>query len=117
MVDNMKLILLPSLGNRPKPTKGASHSQSLMTKRNFITEMLIAKVVYVLLGKEGSNIEVVPKEAKGLVEEFADVFPAELPKELPPLCDVQHQVDMVPGLSLPNRPHYHMSPKEHKELR
>jgi hypothetical protein len=90
MVDNMKLVLLPSSRNGPKPAKGASHSQSLLTKRKFITKMLTAKVMYVLLGKEGSNIEVVPKEAKGLVEEFADVFSAELLEELPLFHDIQH---------------------------
>jgi hypothetical protein len=90
MVDNMKLVLLPSSGNGPKPAKGVSHSQSLLTKRKFITKMLIAKVMYVLLGKEGSNIEVVPEEAKGLVEKFADVFSAKLLEDLPPFHDIQH---------------------------
>jgi hypothetical protein len=59
----------------------------------------------------------VPEEAKGLMGEFADVFPVELPDELPPLHDIQHQIDLVLGSSLPNRPHYHMSPKEYEELR
>jgi hypothetical protein len=90
MVDNMKLVLLSSLGNEPKPAKGASHSQSLLTKRKFIMKMLTTKVVYVLLGKEDSNIEVVPEEAKGLVEEFAGVFLAELLEERPPFRDIQH---------------------------
>ena len=58
-----------------------------------------------------------PEEAKGLMEEFADVFPVELPNELPPLRDIQHQIDLVSGSSLPNQRHYRMSPKEHEELR
>jgi hypothetical protein len=113
----VKITLLPSLGNSPKPTKGAGHPQSLLTQREFITEMLASKVVYVLVSKDNCKGEEVPVEAKGLMEEFADVFPAELPDELPPLRDIQHQIDLVPGSNLPNRPHYRMSPKEHEELR
>ena len=58
-----------------------------------------------------------PEEAKGLMEKFANVFLVELPDELSPLCDIQHQIDLVLGLSLPNHQHYHISPKEHEELR
>jgi hypothetical protein len=117
MFGTVKITLLPSMGIGLKATKDTGHSQSLLAKREFIAEMLSSKVVYLLLNKESSKEEELPEEAKKLIDEFGDVFPGELPDELPPLRDIQHQIDLVLGSSLPNRPHYRMSPKEHEELR
>jgi hypothetical protein len=117
MFGAIKIMLLPSVGIGPKATKDTGHSQSLLAKREFITEMLSSKVVYLLFNKESSKEEELLEEAKKLIDEFGDMFLEELPDELPPLRDIQHQIDLVPGSSFPNRPHYRMSPKEHEELR
>ncbi|XP_021737472.1 uncharacterized protein LOC110703982 [Chenopodium quinoa] len=51
-----------------------------------------------------------------LIKDFEDVFPDELPKELPPLRGIEHQIDLITGASLPNKPAYRCNPLETKEL-
>ena len=51
-----------------------------------------------------------------VLQEFKDVFPEELPDHLPLMRDIQHVIDFVPGTTLPNLPHYKISPAEHAEL-
>jgi hypothetical protein len=74
MFDRVRITLFPNGGNSSKPTKGAGHSQSLLARREFITEMLASKVVYVLVCKDSCKGEEVSEEVKGLMGEFADVF-------------------------------------------
>jgi hypothetical protein len=58
----------------------------------------------------------VPKELASILEKFQDIMPDEMPHQLPPMRDVQHAIDLIPGSSLPNLPHYRMSPAENEEL-
>ena len=50
------------------------------------------------------------------LQEFADVFPTELPDQLPPEREIQHFIDFIPSASLPNLPHYRLSPSQSAEL-
>ncbi|KAI5648601.1 hypothetical protein M9H77_34606 [Catharanthus roseus] len=52
-----------------------------------------------------------------VIEEFKDVFLEEMPSGLPPLRGIEHQIDLVLGELLPNRPTHRSPPKEAKELR
>ncbi|KAK1628250.1 hypothetical protein QYE76_002565 [Lolium multiflorum] len=52
----------------------------------------------------------------GEMKEFRDVFPEEVPAGLPPLRGIEHQIDLIPGASLPNRAPYRTNPEETKEI-
>lgn len=51
-----------------------------------------------------------------LLQKYKDVLSDELPVDLPPIRGIEHQIDLVPGVSLPNRDAYRASPEETKEL-
>jgi hypothetical protein len=57
-----------------------------------------------------------PHAITNLLQEFKDVFPTELPPGLPPLRGIEHQIDLIPGTSLPNRAAYRTNPEETKEI-
>ena len=50
-----------------------------------------------------------------LLQEFADIFPDELPPGLPPIRGIEHRIDLIPGAPLSNKAPYRVNPKETKE--
>jgi hypothetical protein len=108
-------VLVPTrevTGGIPK-----GENNNLLTMAKFEAEIKESGMVYILIGRMEVEDSIIPDSVEPLLQEFGDVFPAELPESLPPLRDIQHHIDLVPGANLPNRPHYRMSPKEHEELR
>jgi len=57
-----------------------------------------------------------PPKIENLLKEFEDIFPKEGPIGLPPFRGIEHQLDLVLGVSLPNRPAYRINPQETKEI-
>ena len=88
--------MLPCKEIETKPTSG--RDKNLLAKRAFVEEMLDLGLVFVLLGKESSKGSVVPEAVQSLLDEFANIFPNDLSEGLPPLRDIQHQIDLVLGL-------------------
>ena len=72
--------------------------------------------MYLMFTKEVSQTVDISVEVKPLLQEYADVFPKELPSRLPPIRGIEHQIDLIPRAALPNRPAYRTNPVETKEL-
>ena len=66
--------------------------------------------------EENEELYDIPAPVQPLLLKFSDVVPEEIPHGLPPIRDIQHCIDLVPGASLPNKAAYRMSPQQHDEL-
>jgi hypothetical protein len=64
---------------------------------------------------DAPSLDISPAVAN-LLQEYADVFPKDLPPGLPPLRGIEHQIDLIPGTQLPNRAPYRTNPDETKEI-
>lgn len=115
-----KTTVIPSNGvDRPKVSKVEGKTLILMTasETGFCNEAKESGMVYAVVVKGESNrVQDIPKVVRPLLEEFKEIIPEELPNELPHMRDIQHCIDLVPRVSLPNLSHYRMSPKGAEEM-
>ncbi|RVW63082.1 Transposon Ty3-I Gag-Pol polyprotein [Vitis vinifera] len=58
-----------------------------------------------------------PKEIKGVLDEFKDMMPPELPKRLPPRREEDHKIELESGAKPPAMGPYRMAQPELEELR
>ena len=90
---------------------------TLMSPQEMGQELVRGGPVFAITVREVKETESThPPEVDPILQEFSDIFPEELPEGLPPMRDIQHAIDLIPGSSLPNLPHYRMSPADHSEL-
>ena len=59
----------------------------------------------------------VPDCVAELLKKYADILPPELPKKLPPRRDINHKIELLPGMVAPAQAPYRMALKEMAELR
>ncbi|GJZ91397.1 putative nucleotidyltransferase, ribonuclease H [Tanacetum coccineum] len=108
-------------GNLGGFTKGLEN-KTLVTlvasPKEFQAERKETGVSYALVVKGVEDVmeNAIPTVIKLLLAEFGKIMMDDTSDALPPLRNIQHQIDLIHGASLPNLPHYRMSPKESKIL-
>jgi hypothetical protein len=94
----------------------------MMARKRDIQELREPNVpFFVLMYKEtflstNDSPSTLPSVVFDLLQEYEDVFPEEIPPGLPPKRAIEHQIDLVLGVPLPNRPPYRTNPEETKEI-
>ncbi len=90
------------------------------SKREVESALLAKEQLLVLIHKDvyftNELNSSLPSMVASLLQEFGDIFPEEIPHGLPPTRGIEHQIDLIPGSSIPNRPAYRTSPEEAKEI-
>ena len=62
-------------------------------------------------------IEYFPEEVKELLDNFVDIVVDEFPNSFPPIKSIIHNIDLIPGVSLPNKVAYRLAPRENEEVK
>lgn len=121
-VNGVKMILVPLIESS-KPTTPhhdvKKNSLVVLSHRDFEEEIKGESVIYAIVAtgsiQEGGENNI-PAKLTPILSKFKSLIPSELPATLPPMRDIQHQIDFIPGSKLPNLAHYRMSPKENQIL-
>ena len=104
-------------GKSEENKKTSFYAKASDVKSAFYTNQSI----FVLLYKEAcfntnELDESLPSVVVSLLQEYEDMFPNDVPSGLPPVRGIEHQIDFVPGATIPNRPAYRSNSEETKEL-
>ncbi|XP_027905716.1 uncharacterized protein LOC114165258 [Vigna unguiculata] len=88
----------------------------LMTSGEAVKEMRQGSTCFVLVAQEKKRSTEEQISRISVVDEYADVFPDEIP-ELPPSRDIDFSIDLIPGAGPVSVAPYRMAPAELAELK
>jgi len=117
----MTLIPLPpNQTHKPKTVRDKQKESALLINGGRVKRVITkGKPVFAVLMLESSpkyEPATLLPSVQPLVKEFKDVFPQGLPPGLPRKRGIEHQIDLIPGAPLPNKPTYRCNPTKTKEL-
>jgi hypothetical protein len=95
----------------------------LMSGKELLTEMekkedpqfFVVKKLRIVL--TSTRVDDLPDEIQELLREFTDIIVYELPHSLPPMRSVSHHIDLIPGVSLPNKAAYRLTLQENEDVK
>jgi hypothetical protein len=89
----------------------------LVDGRKFLEGMKHEHMCFVLIPRvDKEDTKEVPIEVSNLLLEFQDIISANVPKGLPPVRKISHQMDLIPRTILPNKEAHHMTLVESEDL-
>ncbi|GKF08095.1 hypothetical protein Tco_0042319, partial [Tanacetum coccineum] len=112
--------ILPELPTEPHPNPyqiGWFKKGPVLKVTEICKVPLAIRKHYIVKCVEDVMKNAIPAVVKPLLAEFSKIVADDTPDALPPLRNIQHQIDLIPRASLPNLPHYRMSPKDSEVLR
>ncbi|XP_071939171.1 uncharacterized protein [Coffea arabica] len=120
-----KLVLADPSSSKLDPSHSAfeptrERKSSMLAKVKDVRKALHSNQVLFILFCKGSlftnaSDASLPSSITNLLQEYQDVFPEDIPTGLPPLRGIEHQIDFIPGSSLPNKAPYRTNPEKTKE--
>lgn len=111
---------IKAVGNNKDGIKLKGHC--LLATKTDVNELFASTTVAYALVCKDALISIqdmqhsLPPVITNILQEYSDVFPSEIPEGLPPIRGIEHQIDLIPGASLPNRAPYRTNPEETKEI-
>ncbi|CAL2257724.1 unnamed protein product [Prunus armeniaca] len=100
MLKSSNPAIKPTKDVQPKE-KASEHRLSILSPVDFAHELQDTGVVFAFLLKPASDCTPTPlvEPIQQLLTEFSDVIPDDLPDDLPPAREIQHPIDLVPGVA------------------
>jgi hypothetical protein len=106
-------MLLPIKDKEVKPE--VSNIVLLMSGKELLTKVkkkeepqfIVVRKPKIVLNK--TRVDDLPEEVQELLEEFADIVVDEIPRSLPPIRSISHQIDLILGASFPDKVAYRLT--------
>ena len=115
--DGIKHKLMPL---QEKEELGSSWTL-LLGGKDFLQQLKKEEVRYAIVCKPtivtNAYLSELLVEIQDMLNEFGDIIVDDLPTELPTIRKISHYMDFIPGVILPNKSSYRMTPQENEEVR